>query len=238
VLTLETKSPTDHDRVFYTSLSLLALAVVFLGFARTYYVRSRFQDTTLPLYLQVHGAAFSSWIVLFVAQSVLVAARRTDLHRRLGWVGAGLAAVMVAAGLAAAILSGRRAIAEGHEREALAFLTTPLSSMAVFATLVAAAIRLRRQPAAHKRLMLLATISILDAATARWPLSIVATTSWAYYVFADVFIAVAVLYDAVSRRRVHPVYIWGGLLVVVAQLLRTVVGNTGQWQAIARVMLE
>ncbi len=85
--------------------------------------------------------------------------------------------------------------------------------------------------------MLLATISILDAATARWPFAFATATTWAYYVLADLFILVAVAYDGFSRRRVHPAYIWGGLFVLVAQVLRDVVGRTVLWQAFARVIL-
>ena len=218
-------------------MALAAVAAVFVGFSRTYYARPQFQDTSLPLYLHVHGAVFSAWIALFVAQTSLVAARRTDVHRRLGVAGAALAAVMVVVGVTAAVISGRRNIAAGLETQALSFLTTPLSSMAVFIALVGAALYYRRRPETHKRLMLLATISILDAATARWPFAFVTASTWAYYVTADVFILAAVSYDVISRRRIHPAYIWGGLFVVVAQLLRDIVGRTSAWQAVARVIL-
>jgi hypothetical protein len=134
-------------------------------------------------------------------------------------------------------VSGRRNVAAGFETEALAFLTTPLSSMAVFLTLVGTALYYRRRPETHKRLMLLATICIIDAATARWPLAVVATSTWAYYALADVFVVAALAYDAVMRRYIHPAYIWGGLLMVVAQVLRDVVGRTDAWQAFARMIL-
>jgi hypothetical protein len=238
MLTVGARTGLRADRVFYTGMALAAMVAVFVGFARTYYLRSHFQPTSLPFYLRVHGAVFSAWIVLFVAQTSLVGVRRTDLHRRLGWVGAALAPVMIVVAVTAAILSGRGTIAAGLENEALTFLTTPLSSMAVFGALVGAAIRYRRQPQTHKRLMLLATISILDAATARWPIALVATSSWAYYAFADLFIAAAVAYDVASRRRVHPAYVWGGLLIVVSQLLRDVVGRTDAWHAVARLILD
>jgi hypothetical protein len=226
------------DRVFYTGMALAAAATVVLGFSRTYYLRPYFQTQALPFYLHVHGAAFSAWLILLVSQTFLVAAERTDLHRRLGWVGAALAATMVAAALTAAIVSGRRQIAAGYENEELAFLTTPLSSMAVFCLLVAAAVRFRRRPEAHKRLMLLATINILDAATARWPVEIVSTSAWGSYAVVDSFIVAGMAYDLVTRRRIHPAYVWGGLLIVGSQALRDVVGHSAAWQPIARMVLE
>ena len=54
----------------------------------------------------------------------------------------------------------------------------------------------------------------------------------------DLLIVAAVLYDLASRRRVHPVYMWGGLLILAGQSLRTVLGQTGTWHAIARALLQ
>jgi hypothetical protein len=226
------------DRFFYCGMAFAAIVAVFIGFSRTYYLRSRFQDGSLPLYLQVHGAAFSAWMILFLTQTSLVAARRTDVHRRLGWAGAALAAFMVAIAITAAILSGRRNFAAGLENESLTFLTTPFFSMVVFLALVATAVYHRRAPETHKRLMLLATISVLDAATARWPIALVQTSSWAYYGFADLFIAAAIVYELVSRRRIHRSYIWGSVLIVISQYLRDVIGQTDTWHTIARTILS
>ena len=226
-----------RDRVFYTSMAVAVAAAVLLGFSRTYYLRPYFQDGSLPPYLHLHGAVFSAWIVLLVSQTSLVAARRTDLHRRLGWAGAVLAVAMVAVALAAAIISGRREIAAGNEAGELVFLTTPLSSMAVFIALVGAAVWFRRQAETHKRLMLLATINILDAAVARWPFAIF-SSALVGYAAVDAFLAAGVTYDIATRRRVHPAYIWGALLIVATQALRDPIGRSAAWQPIARMILE
>ena len=225
-----------HDRQFFTGMSIAAAIVVFVGFAPTYFLRGSDQSTPLPAYLRVHGFLFSAWIVFFVAQTSLVAVRRTDLHRRLGWAGAVLALVMVIVGTNAGITAMRgRFPAEGDA--ALSFLTTPLFSMVAFAALVTAAIRLRRDPQTHKRLMLLATISILDAAVARLPFAFLRSSTWNYIPTTDVLLAAAILYDLVSRRTVHRAYIWGGLLLVIEQALRIPVGETDAWKAIALAMI-
>src|SRR5688572_23924689 len=203
-----------YDRQFYTGMAIAAAVVVWVGFSPTFFLRARFQSTPLPLYLQIHGALFTAWIALFIAQTALVAARRTDLHRTLGWVGAGLALVMVVVGTSAGILSMRgRLAAEGDD--ALSFLTTPLFSMVAFAALIGAAIRFRRDPQTHKRLMLLATISILDAAVARLPFEILRVTEWAYIPATGLFLVAVVLYDFATRGRVHAAYVWGSLLVIL-----------------------
>jgi hypothetical protein len=224
-----------YDRHFYTGMAVAAAVVVFVGFAPTYFLRT--SSTPLPTYLQVHGFLFTTWIALVIAQTSLVAARRTHVHRRLGWAMAGLAAVMVVVGTTAGIWSMRRQVEAGLAQQAQAFLTTPLFSMVAFAVLVGAAVRFRRDPQMHKRLMLLATISILDAAVARLPFAFLRTSSWNYLPTTDVFLVAAILYDVASRRTVHPAYIWGGLLLVIEQALRIPIGETAAWQAIARVLI-
>lgn len=225
-----------YDRHFYTGMAVAAAVVVFVGFAPTYFLRA--SPTPLPTYLQVHGFFFTTWIALFIAQTSLVAARRTDIHRRLGWATAALAVVMVGVGTAAGIWAMRRQVEAGFAAQAQAFLTTPLFSMVAFAVLVGAAIRFRRDTQMHKRLMLLATISILDAAVARLPFEFLRTSNWNYLPATDVFLAAAILYDVASRRTVHPAYIWGGLLLVIEQALRIPIGETAAWQAIARAILN
>jgi hypothetical protein len=222
-----------YDRPFYTGMAIASAVVVFAGFAPTYFLRGSYQTTPLPTYLQVHGALFTAWIALFIAQTSLIAARQPRVHRRLGWAAAALAVAMVVVGTTAGISSMRIQVEAGNVQPAQAFLTTPLFSMTVFATFVAAAIALRRDVQTHKRLMLLATISILDAAVARLPFEVFRTSSWAYLPATDILLAVAILYDLASRRAVHPVYIWGGLVLVIEQALRIPVGETAAWQAIA-----
>ena len=217
-------------------MAIAAAIVVWIGFSPTFFLRARFQSAPLPLYLQIHGALFTTWIAFFIAQTVLVAARRTDVHRKLGWVGAGLALVMVVVGSSAGILSMRDNLAAQGDA-ALSFLTTPLFSMVAFAALIAAAIRFRRDPQTHKRLMLLATISILDAAVARLPFEILRSTAWAYIPATDLFLVAVVLYDLTTRGRVHPAYVWGILLVIFEQALRIPIGGTETWKALARMII-
>jgi hypothetical protein len=217
-------------------MSLAFAAAVFAGFARTYFLRSYFQSQPLTLLLQVHGFLFTAWIALFSVQTALVAARRTDVHRRLGWVGAALAVLMVAAASTAAIASVRQRILAGSPEAARAFLAIPAGSIVAFVTLVAAAIFYRRWPDTHKRLMLLGSVAILDAAIARWPIQFVQTTQYGYYVLTDLFIAAAIAYDVLSRGRIGRTYLWGGALIVAQQPLRELVGHTAAWQTFARMI--
>jgi hypothetical protein len=227
-------APARHDRLFYTGMATAIALVVLVGFAPTYYLRPRFFSEGLPLLLHVHGAVFSAWVVLLVAQTALVGARKVPLHRSVGWVGAGLAALVTAVGVTAAIVTGRQNIEAGFGDQARVFLTVPLFSMTVFVALVAAAVAFRSRPQTHKRLMLLATINLLDAPIARWP---GAPGLTAVYLLVDIFIVAGILYDLATRRRVDPAYLWGGAIVVAGQLLRDIVGQTAAWDAIARALI-
>jgi len=131
-----------------------------------------------------------------------------------------------------------RDIAAGYEIESLRFFTTPVLAMVMFASLVALAVAARGRPETHKRLMLLATLSLLDAAVARWPIPGIANATLVQYAITDAFIAAAMLYDFASRRSVSPVYIWGGLAIVVEQWGRDALGATAVWQSFAAKLLE
>jgi hypothetical protein len=222
------------DRLFYSGMALAAVLTVVVGFAPSYYLKGYFGAPALSTVLHVHGLLFTGWIVLFVVQTALVAARRTPVHRQLGVAGAGLAAAMVVVGVVTGIDAAQRGVAVPGV-PALSFLIVPLGDVAIFAALVAAALWWRRQPEMHKRLMLLATISILPAAIARWP-GVLPLGPVAFYGIADLFIVVAIAYDLWTRGRVHPAYVWGGLLVVLSQPLRIAVSGTEAWLAVARFL--
>lgn len=228
----------SYDRAFYTGMALAAAATVLLGFARTFFLRSHFDTTPLAWPFVVHGTVFTAWIALFVVQTSLIAARRVATHRRLGWAGAGLAVAMVCVALLAAVTAGRRDIAAGYVEESLTFFATPVFSMIVFASLLGTAVALRTRAETHKRLMLLATVSLLDAAVARWPFPSLVGTELGYYGITDAFILAAIAYDFVSRRGVHPAYVWGGLAIVAGQGLRDVLGATAPWHALASAVLQ
>src|SRR5450432_280856 len=90
---------TDRRRFYFYALVCAAL-IVFAGFARTYFMKTIFGTPPLYPLLHVHGIVMTSWILLFGAQTWLVEARRTDLHRRLGIIGVLLASVILVVGAA------------------------------------------------------------------------------------------------------------------------------------------
>jgi hypothetical protein len=200
---------TSRDHAFYRAAAITIAAAVFYGFATTYYLKGFFGTPPLPWIIHIHAVIFSSWIVLFVVQTSLVASGRTDLHRRLGIAGVGLAVAMVASGLLAAITVAKLGHFDGAlNHDPLESMVINILSLFVFLVLLVAALCYRRKPDLHKRLMLLATTGGLTAAAiGRWPVFAGRPAEAVTVILA--FILVGPLYDLITRRRVHPVYIWG-----------------------------
>ena len=151
--------------------------------------------------VHLHGALFTGWVLLFITQTALVASHRVAVHRRLGVAGAALAAAMVVAGTSVAIATAKRGAAPVGVTP-LGFLAIPIFDMVVFSTLVATALAMRRDKETHKRLMLLAFISIVVAAVARLP-GMLPRGPLAFFGAGYLFVVVAVAYDLVYRADVR-----------------------------------
>ena len=137
----------SSDRAFYLGMALAFVAVVFVGFARSFFLRPLFPVHPSPRepIFYVHGALFTAWCVLLVGQTALVRAHRTALHRRIGPWGAVLAAAMVAVGTHGALVAARRPTGfVSIPAPPQAFLIVPFVDMLLFGTFVAIAVVKRR----------------------------------------------------------------------------------------------
>ena len=221
------------ERLFYIGMVIAIVITVFAGFSRTFYLRPYFQTQALIPLLILHGVVFSSWIVLLVTQTTLVATKRMRTHMRLGIAGGLLASLMILIGTVTAIVRAKGPSPVPGVNP-LSFLTIPLGDMLVFATLVGMAFYSRRRADMHKRLMLLATIAILPAAVARLPFAFIQQYGpLAFFGLSDLFIVPCLIYDIVTRRRPHRATVLGGALIVISHPLRLVIGNTHAWLAFA-----
>lgn len=91
-----------YDNRFFSVMIALLLITVFVGFARTYFLAGVFRAPLPNTLVHIHGAVFTSWMLLLIVQTSLVSARRVDIHRKLGLAGFGLACLMVVLGVLAA----------------------------------------------------------------------------------------------------------------------------------------
>jgi hypothetical protein len=141
---------------------------------------------------------------------------------------------MIVAGTATALATARRGSAPPG-MDPLAFLTIPIFDMVLFAGFVAAALLRRRDKEAHKRLMLLAYVSIIVAAIARLP-GLLPLGPPVFFGLSLVFVAAGVLYDVISRGRVHKAYVWGGAILVLSIPVRLGLSTTSAWRAFAEML--
>jgi hypothetical protein len=222
---------------YYVAAAVGILAIVFAGFARTYFMRGLFFHDSLPWLLHLHGALMTSWFALFLVQTCLIAAHRVAWHRRLGVGGVALAVLMVTVAPAVIIEAQRRHISLGHPQ--VAGMAFQLGLVLVFAILVSAALVLRRRSDFHKRFMMLASLSILSPGIVRVPAHFIQRGGlFSLFGILDLLIVVCVSVDAVNRRRVHPAFVWGGLLIILSQPLSLVLGATSGWTRFARWLVS
>jgi hypothetical protein len=223
--------PARRDRIFHTGMAIACLITAFVGFGPTYFYKPVYQSPPLSPLLHVHGLVFTTWLVLLVVQSGLVRADRVAWHKRLGIAGAALAAGMVILGLMAAVHAARRGVA-ADGMTPLAFMIFPFGQTLLFGAFVGLGLWKRRQPELHRRFILLGTICLMTPAISR----IVDHRAVLASILTLAFVVVAMIHDWKSRRRVHPIYIYGGIILFAAGPLRAAIANTSAWQSFARLI--
>jgi hypothetical protein len=226
---------------FFTGMAVGILVLALAGFARTYFLRPLLAAPTPALpaltpLIHLHGALFTGWVVLFLLQARLVAAKRIALHRRFGVAGGVLAAAMTVVGSATAIHGAVRGVAP-FGMDPRRFLLVPLFAIGLFALFVGAGILARRDPQSHKRWMLLGTIAMLPPAIARWVL-LLGLGPPVVFAVATLLLVPLVVWDWRTLHRLHPVTLWAGLVLVVSGPLRLALARTDGWLGIAEWLME
>jgi hypothetical protein len=214
----------------YIGLSLLVAAIALTGFWPTYFGPLVRGIVEKPPVIHVHAAVYSGWVLLFLAQILFAATGRIAQHRRLGRIGIYYGIALIAVGVFTAFTQFEARIDAGNLAEAQRFILAPLSDMIVFALFFGAAIYYRRKPEIHKRLMLVATTTLLVAAVARMGFI---GDPFAREVRLLVWVSPILLamgYDLCARRFVHPVYI-AGLAALVLLNQRRFLVPTDAWQS-------
>lgn len=230
-----------RERRFYSYMALAALAVVFVGFAPTFYLKT-FSVVHYPrpapslnATLMLHGLVFSLWTALVVVQTQLVAAGRRDLHRSLGVAGFALAAAMLPIMYWAVLDQTARESAPPFT-DALTWSCVPLLGMTVYAPVLWLGWRARRADLqAHKRFMLGLMIMLTQPATGRLP--VVPPTLGGFAVqgliTAALFIPL-VVWDRRTTGRLHPATMLVVTLYLILLALQTFfLATPGLWSALA-----
>jgi uncharacterized membrane protein YozB (DUF420 family) len=227
-------NPAMRDRRFFSGIGIGLFLIAFIGFSRSFYLDPILPDVPAPkqpYYYWIHGPVFTLWMALIAFQPWLIRQGNYQLHRQLGLFGVGIAVLVVVTGIWGALL-----LAAGKAQMMQTGLpprqgwATPLTSMTTFAILAGVGFWKRQDKALHKRAMVLATIGMMGAPLARWPV----IGDWPpthTRMVLEVIIAVMVVYDLRSLKRLHWITLWGGLLLVIShRLIKPMIWKTQGWE--------
>jgi hypothetical protein len=223
--------------VSYAAVGLIVALASVIGFGPTYYAKAFFDTPPLTSLVHVHAAVMTGWLALFLCQSWLISADKEDLHRRLGIAGGILAILVIGVGYQTAIAAARHGfmVKGGFPYGPLGFLAISLADLVVFGALVGAAIYYRWSDSdTHKRLMLLATVSLLAPGVSRMPISVGSIPAAAFGALATIVIPIVCAWlDRRRRGRLHPAYLWGGLFLILSEPARVAIASLPAWQEFA-----
>ncbi|MEX2049235.1 MAG: hypothetical protein WEB90_06630 [Gemmatimonadota bacterium] len=239
-----------ETRRFHVRMATACAAVAFVGFAPTYWVPMVRGTLAVEPIAHLHAIFFYAWVLLFWWQASLAASGRMTRHREFGVAGVALASGMLFVGMAMSMHSIREAELAGAGASARAFSIVSVSGIVLFVGLIAVAVLNVRRPEVHKRLMLVATVSILQAGVGRWFLTFLAPPPAAGAagsppvavtvmpgLVTNLLIVVAMVHDRRTRGRVHPAYWVAGGVVLAVQLLRVPLSGTVGWLRVTDWML-
>jgi hypothetical protein len=195
-----------------------------------------FQRGNPPAILWVHGAVFTVWMLLLTAQVLLVLGDRLAVHRKLGWFAVGWACLMAVMGPVAPVVVTLQGV-KLHGPFPYPFIATHVVDLGGFLILLAWAIALRKNSAAHKRLMILATVALADPGFSRFsgyfmkePVSAI---PWFFYMFyGNLLIIVLMAAWDWWRRRLVRSFVVGASGLVVALLLASFMNFWEPWKAL------
>lgn len=204
---------TGSSKRFFGAMAWIFLLLVLSGFGAVQLLAPEMASPMRPT-LVLHAGLFFAWYVLLVSQPRLVAAKNLKLHMQIGKASIVLAIAIVVTGLIVtreAYLRPGWSIAGMQPQASIMF---PLTDMIFFPLAYGLALYNRRNPEAHKRLMLFAGLIMLDPAISRLvgalelPIPVISVIEF------GLSLAV-IVYDRRSLGRVHPATWFGSALILL-----------------------
>ncbi|MCA1653346.1 MAG: hypothetical protein ABR588_01425 [Sphingomicrobium sp.] len=226
------------ERKFYSRYALALTALVFLGFAPSFYLHNLFSyprpNPTLTATVIAHGTLLTLWMLAFVAQTQLVAAGRRDLHIRLGQASFAMALAILPLMYLVSVWEVARNNAPPFT-DPLNWSVVPLATIPVYAIMLWIGWSRRRQAPVHKRAMLGAALMLMHPAIGRLPLGppLLAVFALTGTLSVATFVPL-LLWDRRTLGRVHPVSLLGISLAGLSLAVQLAFLATGAWAPIAR----
>lgn len=241
------------DRNFFLIMIGFAWVAILSGFINDIIILHEEGRLHFPFVVHIHAAIFFGWLLLFTIQVILIRKRNYKLHQKLGIAGALLAVLVFIFGVLTALISEN--VKFGTQYSDPAFVSVMLGDMLVFAGLVTAGLSMRKNPSAHKRLIMLSTLILTDAGFGRgisiWLSSFLGKPYWEYTNFADAFWPFAVrqlscpftlifivgIYDLITRKQLHRAYVWGTVFALSIDITAGWLYFNPEWRKIATTLI-
>ena len=226
---------------FYLLMGITGLLAVVIGFFTTYiqpYYKGSF---SAPAVVHIHGAFAFAWVVLFLVQTILVKYRKFRLHQSLGYFSLVITVGILLTMLPTGLFQVRKDLSRGLGGTAYSSIFGVLTTAIMFAILVGAGLYFRKRPKLHKRLFLLATIILLWPAWFRFrhyfP-SVPRPDIWFALVLADSLILFAWIADKITWGKIHPVLLYGGLLIIAEHCFEVLCFDSKVWRKISVALVD
>jgi hypothetical protein len=214
------------DDIFFPAMALLILGIVLLGFGQSYFLAGMIRAKLPNTLVHIHGAVFVTWIFFLLIQTSLVAIGKVKWHMTLGVASLVLIPLMIVLGVLTLFDSIRRN-GTGVPPELL--LVGDLDELALFVVLTSWGLAVRRDAAAHKRLMIFGTLAMLGPAIDRLPFPHTPLVAVLIQLGLPLLV---VAYDLWSRRHILRSTAIGYALILGALLLAFPIAQLGFWQPI------
>jgi hypothetical protein len=237
-------SVRTESRSFYVWMAGAFLLIAFGGFTPTYWAKVATGTFRAEPIIHIHGILLFTWTCFFFVQTALVASGRILDHRAWGLAGISLFSVMMCSILVGEATVLKRYEAQGFGDAARRFAAVTLAAWPLMAAMFTLAIVNIRKPQVHKRLMLLLMVGIMTPAIARVFITLFAPPGLAGppppfvsvppALVADLLLVAAMVHDWRTRGRPHPVYVYGGLILLAQQLLTVPISSTAAWMRVAQ----
>jgi hypothetical protein len=231
-----------HDRTMIAAAVLAIWLAIVVGFAIDIIHRAHINALSFSLIVHLHAVAYTGWLVLLGVQVWLVRTGRVAVHRRLGWAALVLLPAMLVLGPATAFYG----VADNPYMPAkwIAWLSVNYTNALGSIVLLAAGFLMRRNAAAHKRLMVMGTIAVTEPGFSRiWMPLLEARLGEGYVPFyistyIGTFLLVIALgvYDFATRRRLHPAYIAAAIWIFANEALADWLFHQPFWLASMKAM--
>jgi uncharacterized membrane protein YozB (DUF420 family) len=216
--TVKTKAPgSAYVLYFFVAMACLFPLLVLAGFIPDYVVIFGGQ-LKVHWFSHLHGVIMSSWLVMFLTQSLLVAKGNISRHRQLGMLSFGLGIIVWFTMIGVtfrALIANNPPISDPQ----FDILLIALNQIVLFGLFFTWGMIIRKKDtSAHKRLLLLATIVILQAAIDRLPwLPGMGTAFFMRFLYLDALLIPLLIYDWLTLKRIHHITWLGAICIGLIQ---------------------